>query len=60
MVRCLKGYSNTAIGLSVADIVMAILRNSQTIMPVSTLVQVYMSAYVVARFMIIHDEEITF
>lgn len=40
MVRCLKGYSNTAIGLSVADIVMAILRNSQTIIPVSTLVQV--------------------
>ncbi|KYN04330.1 PREDICTED: L-lactate dehydrogenase-like [Cyphomyrmex costatus] len=39
MVRCLKGYSNTAIGLSAADIIIAILRNTQTIIPVSTLVQ---------------------
>ncbi|KYN42074.1 L-lactate dehydrogenase [Trachymyrmex septentrionalis] len=39
MVRCLKGYSNTAIGLSAADIIIAILRNTQAIMPVSTLVQ---------------------
>ncbi|XP_068974688.1 L-lactate dehydrogenase-like [Bombus flavifrons] len=38
-VRCLKGYSNTAIGLSVAHIVTAILSNSQTVIPVSTLVQ---------------------
>ncbi|KAG5308135.1 LDH dehydrogenase, partial [Acromyrmex insinuator] len=38
-VRCLKGYTNTAIGLSAADIITAILRNSQTIIPVSTLVQ---------------------
>ncbi|XP_076649305.1 L-lactate dehydrogenase isoform X2 [Halictus rubicundus] len=38
-VRCLKGYSNTAIGLSVADIVLAILTNSQRVIPVSTLVQ---------------------
>jgi len=40
MVRCLKGYSNTAIGLSAADIIIAILRNTQAIIPVSTLVQV--------------------
>ncbi|EZA51477.1 L-lactate dehydrogenase [Ooceraea biroi] len=39
VVRCLKGYSNTAIGLSAADIIMAILRNTQAIIPVSTLVQ---------------------
>ncbi|XP_012059670.1 PREDICTED: L-lactate dehydrogenase-like [Atta cephalotes] len=39
IVRCLKGYSNTATGLSAADIIAAILRNSQTIMSVSTLVQ---------------------
>ncbi|XP_011697927.1 PREDICTED: L-lactate dehydrogenase-like [Wasmannia auropunctata] len=39
MVRCLKGYSNTAIGLSAADIIKAVLRNSQAIMPVSTHVQ---------------------
>ncbi|XP_024884032.1 L-lactate dehydrogenase-like [Temnothorax curvispinosus] len=39
MVRCLKGYSNTAIGLSAADIIIAILRNTQAIIPVSTLVQ---------------------
>ncbi|XP_039309207.1 L-lactate dehydrogenase B chain [Solenopsis invicta] len=39
MVRCLKGYSNTAIGLSAADIIIAILRNTQTVIPVSTLVQ---------------------
>ncbi|KAG5324978.1 LDHA dehydrogenase, partial [Pseudoatta argentina] len=38
-VRCLKGYTNTAIGLSAANIITAILRNSQTIIPVSTLVQ---------------------
>ncbi|XP_031827876.2 L-lactate dehydrogenase [Nomia melanderi] len=38
-VRCLKGYTNTAIGLSVADIVNAILSNSQRVMPVSTLIQ---------------------
>lgn len=38
-VRCLKGYSNTAIGLSTADIISAILRNSQKVIPVSTLVQ---------------------
>ncbi|KAJ8668727.1 hypothetical protein QAD02_010390 [Eretmocerus hayati] len=39
MVRCLKGYSNTAIGLTVADIVKDILRNAHSIKPVSTLVQ---------------------
>ncbi|XP_070513057.1 L-lactate dehydrogenase [Cardiocondyla obscurior] len=39
LVRCLKGYSNTAIGLSAADIITAILRNTQAIIPVSTLVQ---------------------
>ncbi|XP_072742501.1 L-lactate dehydrogenase [Anoplolepis gracilipes] len=39
MVRCLKGYSNTAIGLSAVDIIIAILRNTQAIIPVSTLVQ---------------------
>ncbi|XP_053994745.1 L-lactate dehydrogenase-like [Hylaeus volcanicus] len=38
-VRCLKGYSNTAVGLSVADIVSAILNNSQRVIPVSTLIQ---------------------
>lgn len=48
MVRCLKGYSNTAIGLSAADIIIAILRNSQTIIPVSTLVQVEISMHVIA------------
>jgi len=42
-VRCLKGYSNTAIGLSAADIIIAILRNTQKIIPVSTLVQVYLN-----------------
>ncbi|XP_032669676.1 L-lactate dehydrogenase B chain-like [Odontomachus brunneus] len=39
MVRCLKGYSNTAVGLSVGDIVSAILHNTQTIIPVSTLIK---------------------
>ncbi|KAK1118729.1 hypothetical protein K0M31_014732 [Melipona bicolor] len=38
-VRCLKGYSNTAVGLSVGNIVAAILNNSQKVIPVSTLVQ---------------------
>ncbi|XP_076286524.1 L-lactate dehydrogenase isoform X2 [Lasioglossum baleicum] len=38
-VRCLKGYSNTAVGLSVADIVQSILTNSQRVIPISTLVQ---------------------
>ncbi|CAK9797909.1 L-lactate dehydrogenase [Anthophora quadrimaculata] len=38
-VRCLKGYSNTAIGLSVGDIVSCILKNSQRVIPVSTLIQ---------------------
>ncbi|KAK9296451.1 hypothetical protein QLX08_009549 [Tetragonisca angustula] len=38
-VRCLKGYSNTAVGLSVGSIVAAILNNSQKIIPVSTLIQ---------------------
>ncbi|KOX77687.1 L-lactate dehydrogenase C chain [Melipona quadrifasciata] len=36
---CLKGYSNTAVGLSVGNIVAAILNNSQKVIPVSTLVQ---------------------
>lgn len=39
MVRCLKGYSNTAVGLSTADIVKAILSNSQRVLPVSTMIQ---------------------
>ncbi|EFN76241.1 L-lactate dehydrogenase C chain [Harpegnathos saltator] len=39
MVRCLKGYSNTAVGLSVGNIVSAILHNTQAIIPVSTLVK---------------------
>ncbi|KAK0180548.1 hypothetical protein PV327_002916 [Microctonus hyperodae] len=38
-VRCLKGYSNTAIGLCAADITKDILRNSQRVKSVSTLVQ---------------------
>ncbi|XP_063986633.1 L-lactate dehydrogenase-like isoform X1 [Diachasmimorpha longicaudata] len=38
-VRCLKGYSNTAVGLTAADITRDILRNSQTVKSVSTLVQ---------------------
>ncbi|XP_029052082.2 L-lactate dehydrogenase-like [Osmia bicornis bicornis] len=38
-VRCLKGYSNTAIGLSTANIVDAILSNTQRVMPVSTMIQ---------------------
>ncbi|KAK0083066.1 hypothetical protein PV325_009428 [Microctonus aethiopoides] len=38
-VRCLKGYSNTAIGLCAADITRDILRNSQRVKSVSTLVQ---------------------
>lgn len=46
MVRCLKGYSNTAIGLSAVDIIIAILRNTQAIIPVSTLVQVYINMHV--------------
>lgn len=46
--RCLKGYSNTAIGLSAADIIIAILRNTQAIIPVSTLVQVEISMHVIA------------
>lgn len=41
MVRCLKGYSNTAIGLSVGDIVSAILHNTQAVIPVSTLIKVH-------------------
>ncbi|XP_076170833.1 L-lactate dehydrogenase C chain [Ptiloglossa arizonensis] len=39
IVRCLKGYTNTAVGLAVADIVRAILDNSQRVIPVSTLIQ---------------------
>ncbi|XP_017881353.2 L-lactate dehydrogenase-like [Ceratina calcarata] len=39
MVRCLKGYTNTAVGLSTADIVRAILSNSQRVIPVSTMIQ---------------------
>lgn len=50
MVRCLKGYTNTAVGLSVADIVMAILHNTQAIIPVSTLVQVYVSWHALSRY----------
>ncbi|XP_026297490.1 L-lactate dehydrogenase [Apis mellifera] len=38
-VRCLKGYTNTTIGLATADIVRAILNNTQRVMPVSTLIQ---------------------
>ncbi|XP_031771837.1 L-lactate dehydrogenase-like [Apis florea] len=38
-VRCLKGYTNTTIGLATADIVRAILNNSQRVIPVSTLIQ---------------------
>ncbi|XP_066600231.1 uncharacterized protein [Prorops nasuta] len=38
-VRCLKGYSNTAIGICTADIVRAILRNTQAVIPVSTLIK---------------------
>ncbi|XP_034952487.1 L-lactate dehydrogenase A-like 6A [Chelonus insularis] len=38
-VRCLKGYSNTAVGLAAADITKAILRNRQTVKSVSTLAQ---------------------
>ncbi|XP_058790775.1 L-lactate dehydrogenase B chain [Phymastichus coffea] len=38
-VRCLKGYSNTAVGLTVADITKDILRDAQSVKPVSTLVQ---------------------
>ncbi|XP_070167864.1 L-lactate dehydrogenase [Polyergus mexicanus] len=38
-VRCLKGYSNTAIGISAVDIIIAILRNTQAIIPVSTQIQ---------------------
>ncbi|KAF7988405.1 hypothetical protein HCN44_000978 [Aphidius gifuensis] len=38
-VRCLKGYSNTAVGLSVADITKAILRNTHGVKSISTLVQ---------------------
>ncbi|XP_076248645.1 L-lactate dehydrogenase B chain [Calliopsis andreniformis] len=38
-VRCLKGYTNTAVGLSVAEIVEAVLTNSQRVLPVSTLIQ---------------------
>jgi len=41
MVRCLKGYSNTAVGLSATEIISAILNNTQKIIPISTLVQVY-------------------
>lgn len=39
-VRCLKGYTSTAIGLAVADITNAIIRNTQEVKPVSTLIQV--------------------
>ncbi|XP_003705634.1 L-lactate dehydrogenase [Megachile rotundata] len=38
-VRCLKGYSNTAIGLSTADIVKNILTNTQRVLPISTMIQ---------------------
>lgn len=36
----MKGYTNTAVGLAVADIVHAILNNTQRVIAVSTLVQV--------------------
>lgn len=39
-VRCLKGYSNTAVGLAVADITSAILRNTLEVKTISTLMQV--------------------
>ncbi|KAF7381819.1 hypothetical protein HZH68_015692 [Vespula germanica] len=39
VVRCLKGYTNVAIGLCVADIVNAILGNTQRILNVSTMIQ---------------------
>ncbi|XP_057333841.1 L-lactate dehydrogenase C chain-like [Microplitis mediator] len=38
-VRCLKGYSNTAIGLAAADITRDILRNNPTVKSVSTMIQ---------------------
>ncbi|XP_008551625.1 L-lactate dehydrogenase-like [Microplitis demolitor] len=38
-VRCLKGYSNTAIGLTAADITRDILRNNPTVKSVSTMIQ---------------------
>lgn len=38
-VRCLKGYTSTAIGLCVADIVEAILGNAQRVIAVSTMIQ---------------------
>ncbi|XP_020290536.1 L-lactate dehydrogenase B chain-like isoform X2 [Pseudomyrmex gracilis] len=39
VVRCLKGYTNIAIGLSASDIVASILYNTQNVIPVSTQVQ---------------------
>ncbi|XP_012230514.2 L-lactate dehydrogenase [Linepithema humile] len=56
-VRCLKGYSNTAIGLSTVDIIIAILRNTQTIMPVSTLVQVYFIMRLAFQEYVIYDNK---
>ncbi|XP_033222235.1 L-lactate dehydrogenase-like isoform X2 [Belonocnema kinseyi] len=44
-VRCLKGYTNTAIGLAVADITNAIIRNTQEVKPVSTLIQKHLIAF---------------
>ncbi|XP_051161924.1 L-lactate dehydrogenase-like [Leptopilina boulardi] len=38
-VRCLKGYSNTAVGLAIADITSAILRNTLEVKTISTLMQ---------------------
>ncbi|KAH0535247.1 hypothetical protein KQX54_015440 [Cotesia glomerata] len=38
-VRCLKGYSNTAIGLTAADITRDILRNCPAVKSVSTMIQ---------------------
>ncbi|XP_074101264.1 L-lactate dehydrogenase A chain [Cotesia typhae] len=38
-VRCLKGYSNTAIGLTAADITRDILRNCPAVKSISTMIQ---------------------
>lgn len=39
-VRCLKGYTNIAVGIVTTEIVAAVLDNSQKVLPVSTLIQV--------------------
>lgn len=38
--RCLKGYTSTAVGFCIADLVDSILRNVNDVKSVSTLVQV--------------------